>query len=82
MNLSFLYGFATLMAGSLLGYFGVEPVAAAVVVIAALHVLPFFAKERASKDLAVVGALGVAHAVVFSGLAYAVGRGIALTLSA
>lgn len=82
MNLGFLYGFATLFLGSLLGYFNVEPAVAVVPLIAALHAIPFFAKEWASKDLALLAAAAGAHALLFSGLAYAVGRGIALTLSA
>lgn len=82
MTPSFLHGFATLMAASLLGYFGVEPAVAVVPLIAALHAIPFFAKEWASKDLALIATAAGAHALLFSGLAYAVGRGIALTLSA
>ena len=82
MNPTLLYGFLTLFAGTLLGYFGVQPIAFAVMGIAALHAAPFLAKERRSKDLAIVGVVGVAHALVFASLAYAVGRGIALSLSA
>ncbi len=82
MNLSFLYGFATLFLGCLLGYYAVQPAAVVVAIVAALHAIPVLANERAAKDLAVVAAIGAAHALVFSGLAYAIGRGIALTLNA
>ena len=82
MSLGFLYGFTTLFAGCLLGYYAVQPVAIVVTVVAALHAIPVLATERAAKDLALVAAIGAAHALVFAGLAYAIGRGIALTLSA
>lgn len=82
MNLSFFYGFATLFLGCLLGYYAVQPVVAVVAIVAVLHAMPVLATEREAKDLALVAAIGAAHALVFAGLSYAVGRGIALTLSA
>jgi hypothetical protein len=82
MNLSFLYGFATLFLGCLLGYYAVQPAAVVVAVVAALHAIPLLITERAAKDLTAVAAIGAAHALVFAGLAYAIGRGVALTLSA
>ena len=82
MNLSFLYGFATLFLACVLGYYAVQPAAVVVAVIAALHAIPLLTAERAAKDLTLVAAAGAAHALLFSGLAYALGRGIALTVSA
>ena len=82
MHLTFLYGYVTLLIGSLLGYFSIGPVFAVILLIAVLHALPLLVKERTSADVAAISALGVVHALFFSGLSYAVGRAIALTLSA
>jgi hypothetical protein len=82
MPLSLLYGFATLLTGCLLGYYSVEPIAVVVLTVATLHVLPFLVQERTSKDLALVGAAGVVHALVFASLSYTIGWAIAFVLHA
>ena len=80
MRLGLLYGFGTLFLGCVLGYWAVQPAAAVVSIVAILHAIPLLAIERDAKDLVLVATVGAAHALVFAGLAYVLGRSIALTI--
>jgi hypothetical protein len=82
MTIGFFYGFATLFLGCLLGYHSIQPVVIVVTAVAILHAAPVLFSQRAAKDLALVAGASATHAFVFAGLAYAIGRGVALGLSA
>jgi hypothetical protein len=80
MLLLHVYNYAIVVLGGLLAYHG-APVSY-ILVIAALLVIPSVLRNPTDGSSAIWIALSAANTLIFAGLAYGVGRGVALLLAA